>query len=240
MNYSIQLYSLYDLTDKDLEGVLRTVAEIGYKSVEFAGYFGHSAETIRGWLDKYGLTCSGTHTVYPAIVQDFEGQVAFHKTLGTKDIIIPGFRFTTEEELDAFIDFANEYGPKLAAEGLRLSFHNHSKEFIPTEYGKIVEDEIINRTNISLEIDTFWAFNAGKDPVALMEQLKDRLVFIHVKDGFVGGVGAPLGQGDAPVAAVYQKAVELGIPMVVESENHQPDSVTEVRTCYEYLKSLEK
>ena len=139
MDYSIQLYSLYDLTDKDLEGVLRTVAEIGYKSVEFAGYFGHSAETIRGWLDKYGLTCSGTHTVYPAIMQDFEGQVAFHKTLGTTEIIIPGFRFTTEAELDAFIDFANEYGPKLAAEGLRLSFHNHSKEFIPTEYGKIVE-----------------------------------------------------------------------------------------------------
>ena len=240
MNYGIQLYSLYDLTDKDLEGVLRTVAEIGYKSVEFAGFFGHSAETVRGWLDKYGLTCSGTHTPHELIMADFEGQVAFHKTIGTRDIIVPGFDFSTEEKLDAFIDFCNVYGPKLAAEGMRLSFHNHSREFIPTSYGKIVEEELIARTNITLQIDTFWAFKAGQDPVALMERLKDRLVSIHVKDGHPDGTGTPLGQGDAPVAAVYAKAIELGLPMVVESENHQPDSVTEVTTCFAYLKSLEK
>ena len=49
-----------------------------------------------------------------------------------------------------------------------------------------------------------------------------------------------LGQGTAPVAAVYAKAVELNVPMVVESETLQPDGLTEAKICIDYLKSLEK
>ena len=44
----------------------------------------------------------------------------------------------------------------------------------------------------------------------------------------------------APVAAVYAKAVELNVPMVVESETLQPDGLTEAKICIDYLKSLEK
>ena len=38
MPYSIQLYTLRDLTAKDMPGTLRKVADIGYKTVELAGY----------------------------------------------------------------------------------------------------------------------------------------------------------------------------------------------------------
>ena len=43
--YGIQLYSVRDTTPKDMEGTLRALSEMGYTSVEFAGFFGHSAET---------------------------------------------------------------------------------------------------------------------------------------------------------------------------------------------------
>lgn len=104
----------------------------------------------------------------------------------------------------------------------------------------MIHEQLQTRTNLLLEIDTYWAYVAGQDPVALMEKLKDRVKVIHIKDGDQEGHGAYLGKGTAPVAAVYQKAVELGIPMVVESETLTPDGITEVRECFQYLKSLEK
>ena len=60
--YGLQLFSLRDMTDKDLGAALKAVAEMGYKYVEYAGFFGHPAEQVKAWQDEYGLACSGTHT----------------------------------------------------------------------------------------------------------------------------------------------------------------------------------
>ena len=112
-------------------------------------------------------------------------------------------------------------------------------EWLPNDEGIISHPELLKRTNINFEIDTFWAFNAGADPVALMEQYKDRLMSIHIKDGFKGGRGMPLGKGEAPVEAVYRKAIELNVPMIVESETCDPSGPDEAQICYDCLKSFE-
>ncbi len=241
MEYGIQLYSVRDNTPRDMEGTLRALAEMGYKTVEFAGFFGHSEEVIKGWLDQYGLTASGTHTGWEALRDDFAGTVAYHKAIGCDTIIIPGADLSTEEKLDAFIEFLNETADKLAAEGITLAYHNHSGEFLPTAYGKITHEEMQKRAKIAFEIDTYWAFHAGVDPIALMEKLaaEGRLPVIHIKDGMAGGEGKPLGLGEAPVPAVYQTACRLGIPMVVESETLTPDGLTEAKICIKHLKALE-
>ena len=46
--------------------------------------------------------------------------------------------------------------------------------------------------------------------------------------------------GQAPCKAVYKKAVEMGVPMVVESETCTPDGPTEARICIEFLKAQEE
>lgn len=239
MDYSIQMYSVRDITEKNMEGALKALAEMGYKYVEFAGFFGHSAQEIAQMLDKYGLKCSGTHTGIMDVVNDFEGTVAYHKAIGNTRIIVPGHDLSTKAKLDEFIDLMNETAPKLAAEGITLGYHNHDHEFKPNEDGQIIYDELVARTNVALEIDTYWAYAGGKDPVAMMEQLKDRLSVIHIKDGLANREGKPLGMGTAPVANVYNKAVELGLMMVVESETLQPDGLTEAKICIDYLKSRE-
>ena len=76
--------------------------------------------------------------------------------------------------------------------------------------------------------------------VATITRLKDRVHVIHLKDGLRNGHGFALGEGEAPVAAVREKAIELGMHMVVESETLQPDGISEVTRCFNYLKSLEK
>ncbi len=239
MKYGIQLYSMRDLAEKDFEGAVAKAAEIGYSSIEFAGFFGRSAGQVVSLLQKNNIELFGTHCGMYDLVNDYEGTLAFHKAIGNKNYIISHHNMRNKAEIDEFVGLVNKYQPMLESEGIKLGYHNHSMEFLPNDDGVISHPELFNRTNIGFEIDTFWAFNAGRDPVALMEQYKDRLLSIHIKDGFKGGRGMPLGKGEAPVAAVYAKAVELKIPMIVESETCDPSGTVEAQICYDCLKSLE-
>ena len=100
-------------------------------------------------------------------------------------------------------------------------------------------EQLFYRTGLALEIDTFWAYAAGVDPVAVLKRFAERIPVIHIKDGYADRKGMPLGQGTAPVKAVYEAALALHIPMVVESETLMPDGLTETGICIKYLRSLE-
>lgn len=240
MEYGIQMYSLRDITDKDLDGALRAVSEMGYKMVEFAGFFGHSAEQVRTMLDKYGLKCSGTHSGLGDLLNDFEGTVEYHQTIGNHNYIIPGHDLSTMEKLDTFIAQCNELAPKLRARGIELGYHNHAHEFIPTDEGYEIHKELEERCDVFFELDTYWTFVAKRDPVAEMERLKSRLRCIHLKDGSPEGRGCSLGSGAAPVADVRKKALELGVTIVVESEGLDPTGKEEVQRCINFLKDCDE
>ena len=238
MEYGLQLYSIRDLTKEDFEGALKRVAEIGYKLVEPAGFFGHSADEVDAMMKKYGLKVSGTHTGWEAVLKDTEATIAYHKAIGCDNIIIPGANVYNRKDIEEFNELVNIAQPKIEAAGLKLGYHNHSKEFyIHGEAGDLFVPymELIERTNMLFEIDTYWAYVAGQNPVELMEMMKDRLFFIHIKDGNREGKGTPLGMGTAPAAEVYKKAVEMGIPMVVGSETCNPSGIAEAQFCYECL-----
>lgn len=239
MKYGLQMYSVRDFTAKDMDYALKEVAAMGYSFVEFAGFMGHSAEEIKAMLDKYGLYVSSTHTGMGEITGNFEETVKYHKTIGNKNIIIPGHDLSTKEKLDKFIDDVNEYQPKFEAEGISFHYHNHSHEFLPNNDGLYIHKELEERTNIKFEIDTYWVFAAKVDPVETIVRLKDRIEMIHLKDGDGGHGGFSLGDGIAPVKAVREKAIELGFTMVVESESLTPDGISEAKRCIDFLKSLD-
>ena len=128
----------------------------------------------------------------------------------------------TKEDVDRVVDRINTLLPRLEKEGIRLHYHNHAHEFQPNEDGIIPEEELIARTKVLLEVDTYWVYAAEKDPVAFLREHKDRIQVIHLKDGKGGDSCASLGQGIAPVADVRKAAIELGFDMVVESEGPGP------------------
>jgi Xylose isomerase-like TIM barrel. len=57
----VQLYTVRDEMKKDAARTLAAVASAGYKQVEFAGYFDHSAKDIRKMLDDNGLVSPSAH-----------------------------------------------------------------------------------------------------------------------------------------------------------------------------------
>ncbi len=244
MKYGLQLYSVRDITKDDFDGALRAVAEMGYKMVEPAGFFGLPATEVKAMLDHYGLEVCSTHTKYTEVFEKFEETLEYHKNIGCKNIIIPSAPFKTREAVTYTVDSINRYQPIIEAEGMKLHFHNHSGEFLPNIDGQIAEEEFAKRTKINFELDTFWVFNAGLDPVATMEKYRDRVSFIHLKDGIPasGGekaIGKSVGSGQAPVEAVRKKAIEMGANIVIESEGLEPTGLEEVKRCIDFLKGLD-
>ena len=143
MKYGLQMFSVRDVTEQDMEGALRQVAEMGYASVEFAGFMGHPAEQIKAWLDQYGLEVSGTHTGMALLTDELlEETIAYHKAIGCKNIIVPYEKFATKADIDAFVDRVKVIEPKLKEAGITLQYHNHDHEFKPNEDGLIAEEEL--------------------------------------------------------------------------------------------------
>jgi len=251
--YGLQMYSLRDITKDNLKDSLRQVAEMGYKYVEFAGLFNNAPEDVKAWLDEYGLICSGTHTGRPALEDDvIDSTIACHKVLGCTNLIIPGMDWSTQEKLDDNIALMNKAQKKLAENGIALGYHNHSHEFMTTPYGAVIEDAVIRRTSVELEIDTWWAYNAGLDPVDFCEQHKDRIRVIHLKDGIAakpecrtyarcheGVEGKSVGSGEAPILAIRDWCLRNHVRMVIESEGLNPTGPEEVKRCIDFLRTLD-
>jgi sugar phosphate isomerase/epimerase len=130
-NYGIQLFSVRDSMAENMEETLQKIADLGYKYVEFAGFFGRSAEEVKAMLEKTGLQCSGTHSPWmdlrPTVIME---TIKYHKVIGNPYYIIPGADLSTLEKIDEFCKVINYAKPILEAEGIKLGYHNHSHEFV--------------------------------------------------------------------------------------------------------------
>ena len=251
--YGIQMYSVRDITENSMKEALRSVAEMGYKYIEFAGFFDNPAKDIKAWLDEYGLIASGTHTTLDKLTPDtIDETIKYHKAIGCDKLIVPCCDWKTVEKANESIDGLNYAQKKLAENGITLGYHNHSAEFFPTADGIVLEDEIINRTSVELQIDTFWLYNAGIDVIDYLEKYKSRISVIHLKDGIAApesdrnyndihtkAVGLSVGQGNAPIKAIREWANKNGVLMVVESEDLNPTGLEEVKRCIDYLRTLD-
>lgn len=239
--YGLQLYSVRDAMKADLPKTIEKVAKMGYSAVEFAGFFNYSAKDIKKILDDNGLKVFGTHTGLDDLTDKKIGAtIEYMKEIGNENIVIPGAPIGTKKQQAETIARINAVQPVLAKEGITLSFHNHSHEFEKKLFTPAFYPKLTGETSCCLEVDTFWAFNAGVDPVEHITKYADRIRLIHLKDGFkkkrfVPAQGMSLGSGEAPVKAVLDKAIELGFKIVVESETQKPDGISEVKRCIDFL-----
>lgn len=260
MEYGIQLYSVRDAFAADMEGTLKMLREIGYESVEFAGFQGRSALEIKEMLSRTGLRVSGTHTPLCEVVESFDETVAYHRIIGNTNIIIPMEDLDSMDKINAFIETVNEYQPRLEAIGIRMGYHNHLHEFFPNRDGSMIYEEIVRRTRLLLELDVGWAYSAGEDVLSMLDRLGERVSAVHIRDSFPSklkrgeplgpinavyesvfawGIGKPLGLAAAPVREVYRVARRRGITLIVESESQNPDGLTEAQLCMDFLRQME-
>lgn len=198
---ALQLYSVRDDCAKDLPGVIKAVAAMGYEGVEFAGYYGRTAEELRKMLDDVGLVCCGTHTGLDTLMGDnLERTIAFNKTLGNRFLIVPGLpheRTATREAWRETARIFNEIARKVKPYGMVVGYHNHTEEFKPLD-GEMPWDTFFGNTtrDVVMQFDTGNALVGGAEAAPFIKKYPGRATTAHIKEHSATNGNALIGEGD--------------------------------------------
>ena len=185
-----QIYSAREEAEKDFDAVCAKLKEFGYDGVEFAGFYGYSADDIIAVLKKYDLAAISSHVPYATIIADMDGTIAFHKAIGCKFIAVP---YLDEETRPGAAGFATAlrniaaFGAKCKEAGIQLLYHNHDFEFIKMsgQYGLDFMYDAIPADILATELDTCWVNVAGEVPAEYIRKYAGRCPVVHLKD-FIG------------------------------------------------------
>jgi sugar phosphate isomerase/epimerase len=255
----LELYTIRSEMRKDVAASLARVAQIGYKEVEFAGYFGLTGPQLRELLDKNGLTSPSVHTAIEILEKDFAVQAEMAKAIGHRWLIVPSLStraLTTKDSWKGIATRFNELGKKARDAGLRFAFHNHAVEPSPVADGSIPFDILLAETDpaiVDFQMDLYWMIKAGGDPLAYFAKQPGRFPLVHVKDGTPSpilskdGSGTKeamqqrdVGSGSIDWRAILSKHAQAGTQhYYVEHDEPGADAFASVKNSYDYLAKLE-
>lgn len=240
----VQLYSVRELAAKDLHSVLKSIKQMGYEGVEFAGFHGHTAPAIKAMLDDAGLKCCGTHTQLDQLLGDnFEKTVAFHKVIGATMAIVPGMGEERRATVAALADTAklfNELAEKLKPHGMRTGYHAHGGDFAKVNGGRSQWEILFASVcdDVVMQMDTGNCVQGGGDPVALLRQFASKAYTVHLKE-FGGPHSAVVGEGMVDWKGVLEAC--KGAPVewyVVEHEVRGVDALRAIERFREGLRGF--
>lgn len=250
----IQLYTLRALMEKDFQGTLAQVAAIGYKEVEFAGYYKRTGAEVRGILAKLGLRSPSSHIGLPSSPSSTDTAASDDawvkllpdaKTIGNQWAVVPWLDAKlrqTPEDWARFAERLNKLGNAAKKEGLKLAYHNHDFELATNGDGTWL-DFLVQHTDpalVSFEMDVYWVTKGGGDPIAFLTKYPHRFSMLHLKDA----TAAPernmvdVGSGTIDWKAVLMKARAQGATHAFVEHDKPTDALASARASHDYLARL--
>lgn len=239
----LQLYTLRDAMAESVETTLERVAAIGYREVEFAGYFGRSPEEVRRVLDATGLSAPSAHLGVEAF-EDWPATLDAARVMGHDWLVVASLPPEMRGSLDGWRRAAERLeaaGEEARARGIGLAFHNHAGAARPVD-GVVPLDLLLRRTSpehVSVQVDVYWLLEGGTDPVAFLERWPGRVPSLHVKDRTADGGMADAGAGGVDWTAVLAAGAEAGVAHHFVEHDRPADPFASAEASYRYLDQLE-
>ncbi len=239
---ALQTYTLRDAFEKDFHGVLKAVADIGYKGVEISGAYGQTPEQIARAVADLGMVVCSNHGRLPT-AETLDEVVAYQRGIGSTKLV-GGFGPDDLKTAEGCIVAARKLqaaAEMLAPYGISVHVHNHYWEFHRVEDGRYALDVMLEAApSIMSQLDLYWVAFGKADPVEVLGRIRGRVALAHVKDGMLGDKphfkALGTGQVDLPAAiAALDPAVTEWL--IVEQDQSDSDMLADVRTSYEYLVS---
>jgi len=246
---SIQLYSLRSMGDLDL--ILDSVAQAGYRHVETIGAHLDDAASTAARLKARGLDVSSSHVGMPALRERPDALIEACRTLGCDQLFMPA---VPQEQRDMDGAGWRALGKELAQmaertgkQGVRLGYHNHHWEMKAKEGTRTALDllfEAAEGSPLTWEADVAWLVRGGVEPKARLERYKDRLVAAHVKDIAAAGQNedqdgwADVGSGVLDWRDLWQACVRSGAKWMVVEHDKPKDPAASVRNSYRFLTGM--
>ena len=231
----IELYAVRGELAKDLPKTLKTVAEIGYKVVEFYSPYTSwtlpYAKDVRTQLDDLGLRCYSTHN--------------------SSTSLTPGDTMTnTLEDWKRVCGQLTTAVDALKPHGLFAGFHNHFIEWKPIDGNKRVMDVLAENTpkEFVLQFDVGTCLEAGMDPVAWIKANPGRIKSMHLKDWAPGtaaeqkGFRVLFGEGVGQWTQIIDAAESVGGVefYLMEQEGSRYSEFDTAKRCLETWKAMKK
>lgn len=246
----LELYSVRESLQKDPEGTVRAVAEMGYQAVEFyAPYYDWTesqTKQMRKLLDDLGIRCFSTHNNETSLSEAKISRTRdMNSILGCKYVVLastsPKGRLDDWKSVADMLNFAAE---RLEPAGLKAGYHNHQPEFTAVEGRRPIE--ILaekTKSSIMLQLDVGTCLEAGSDPVAWIRANPGRIRSIHCKDWSPDkdkGYTVLVGEGVADWKAILAAAESVGGVeyYLVEQEGSRFSELETASKCLRAFRNL--
>ncbi|HYC70285.1 MAG TPA: sugar phosphate isomerase/epimerase [Opitutaceae bacterium] len=259
--YGLQLWSVRDAAKADLPGTLDKVKSWGIRTVETAGSGTLTIEEYKKLLDERGLKAPSMHAGGDRLNKEMDKVLHEAKVLGVKYIVCPWYphegTFDAAKGAKAAEDF-NRWGRQIKDAGFQFAYHPHGYEFLPTGGAgdERVFDLIVKAVDpklVKFQLDVFWAYRAGVDPIALLKKHPGQWVSLHLKDLRKGALRAPspgvspssapptdkviVGEGEIDWPTLLKEADKQGVALgFIEDESLAP--VDNIPRSLKYLESI--
>lgn len=171
----VQLFSLPISLEKDFEGSIAMLSQMGFKEIEMfgpyefsassakerwksitpmlgfsgSGYFGHTEQEVKNVFLKYGMTTPAMHTDLDTLENNMESLGRAGENLGFEYTILPAIpdeRRRTLDDYKKMADTFNKIGENAKKVGLKFAYHNHGYGLSEVE-GQIPLQIILDNTD---------------------------------------------------------------------------------------------
>jgi len=223
----IQLYSLKSFMEEDPWGTLKALSEMGYTHIEsYEGpngfFWGLSPLEFVNRLENWGLTLLGAHL---DIFQQFEEKLSLAVTGKVPFLVCPWIG--PSENPDFYkkaLDRLMYCGNLCKQAGIRFLYHNHDysfsklKEWSPISYFLDQADPEL----LSFEMDIYWVYQAGEDPIKWLQKHPGRWPLFHLKDRHpsIEKETTIFGQGNIDYPTVLNHLEELDSKFYIIEQEH--------------------
>lgn len=264
----IQLFTFFDVIDKDVDGTLKRIAEIGYVEIESAfskkgGYYGLKPKEFAALLKGMGLKWKSHHVLgapfklppgmkmpldadgKPMVLPPMRNlrdnmQVLIDEAAegGVEYLVCANTPINTLDEIKSSIEVLNRTDEACKKAGLRFAYHNHDAEFHAVE-GKIPYQMMLAETTMKMELDLAWATKGGQDPVELFKQNPGRFPLWHVKDlDNTYQTILPVGSGTIDFKRIFAESETAGMNYYFVEHDMPKDPWDSIQKSYAVLKDL--
>jgi len=249
----LQLYTLRDVIGNDPKGVLKKVADAGYKELESYSYsngniFGLTYSEFSKYVNGLGMKVTSGHYGLD-IARDaaaWEKAVVDAKSIGQHDMVVPYIQAPERSSIDSFkkiCETLNKCGEVCNKHGIRLGYHNHDFEFtkVDNELPYDVMLKELDPKKVCMEMDIYWVVFAGHDPLAYFAKYPGRFEQWHIKDMDKDdrAKNTEVGNGSIDFKKYFAKAKEAGLKhFYVEQETYKGAPIDCIKPSADYLKTI--
>jgi sugar phosphate isomerase/epimerase len=262
----LQLYSVREQLPRDYAGTLKQIGGLGYREVESAGYYNHTAAEVGKAMSDANLKLVSAHYSYNDLSKKLDEVLEFNHGLGVSYIICsfpgkdpagPKSASTDERHMFTLDDWKwnagqfNTMGEKVADAGMKFGYHNHWMEFVETD-GAVPYDELMHLTDpakVTFEMDCGWVVVGGGKPISYLKTYGKRISMLHVKDFNLSDAAAlakhapppvELGKGGIDYRPIFAEAIKTANiqHVFVEQEAFTVPPMDSLKIDADYMKKI--